>query len=127
MDTSDLSSIISSLSEDDIEQLKSAAQSIFGGQGEQSDNEYYKEERDRQENSNHREQQSASMGFDPSMLGKIGNIMGLLNNNSKDKRCALISTLKPLLSEERQHKADEAMRMVQLLELIPKLREQGIF
>lgn len=121
MDTSDLSSIISSLSEQDIESLKSAAQSIFGGQDEQH------EQHRREEEPRRQEQQTAPLGIDPSMLGKIGNIMGLLNNNTKDKRCALISTLKPLLSEERQHKADEAMRMVQLLELIPKLREQGIF
>lgn len=121
MDTSDLSSIISSLSEQDIESLKSAAQSIFGGQDEPQEQMHNKEEHNR------REQPNSQMGFDPSMLGKIGNIIGLLNNSTKDQRCALISTLKPLLSEERRHKADEAMRMVQLLELIPKLREQGIF
>lgn len=113
MDTPDISSILSSLSEKDIESLKGAAQSIFGAQEQQP------KEPPKQNN--------AFNSFDPKMLGKIGNIMSLLNSDGQDERCALINALKPLLSEERQHKADEAIKMVRLMELVPKLRDQGIF
>lgn len=116
MDTPDISSILSSLSEKDVENLKNAAQSIFGGQ-----NQAPKNDPPPAQNSN-------PLGaLDPNMLGKISGMMNLLNGNSNDERCALISALKPLLSEERRHKADEAIKMVQIMELIPKLREQGIF
>lgn len=116
MDTPDISSILSSLSEEDVENLKSAAQSIFGGQNSAPKNDPPPVQNNNPFNS-----------FDPNMLGKIGNMMNLLNGSSNDERCALLSALKPLLSEERRHKADEAIKMVQIMELIPKLREQGIF
>ena len=41
-------------------------------------------------------------------------------------RTAFIAALKPLLSPERRHKADEALRMMRLLEMLPILRDQGV-
>lgn len=114
MDTPDISSIISSLSPEDVESLKTAAQSIFGNQTTSP-------------KETPKTQDSAIPSFDPNMLGKIGNMMSLLNGRGQDERCALISALKPLLSEERRHKADEAIKIIQLMEIIPKIREQGIF
>lgn len=103
----DLSDIISSLSEEDISNLKEAAQSIFG---------------------NEQKTDEASplpdlSSLDPKMLGKITSVMSALNK--KDSRVELISALKPFLSSNRQVKADEAVKIIKLLELIPILKEQG--
>ena len=46
--------------------------------------------------------------------------------NSQDERLDFINALKPLLSEERQKKADEATKLVKLMSVLPLLRERGI-
>jgi hypothetical protein len=43
--------------------------------------------------------------------------------NKTDSRTRLIEALKPLLSEKRRAKADEAMRMMKLFELLPMLTD----
>lgn len=104
----DISDIISSLSQEDINNLKEVAQSVFGS-GDQKD-----------------ESETPVpdlSSVDPKMLGKITSVMSMLNR--KDSRVELISALKPFLSANRQVKADEAMKIIRLFELIPILREQG--
>ena len=49
-------------------------------------------------------------------MGKMG---------KDDYRTRLINDLKPMLSDERQKKADEAMKFLQLMEILPLLR--GMF
>ena len=52
--------------------------------------------------------------------------MSLMGNmNKEDSRTRLISDLKPLLSEERRKKADEAIKFLQLMEFLPLLK--GMF
>jgi hypothetical protein len=46
--------------------------------------------------------------------------------NSRDEREDFICALKPLLSRERQKKADEAMKFIKLLSVLPLLKEKGI-
>lgn len=104
----DLSDIISSLSAEDIDNLKEVAQSVFGGSEQKADS-----------NSDLPDISS----IDPKMLGKITSVMSMLNK--KDSRVELISALKPFLSSNRQVKADEAVKIIRLLELIPILKEQG--
>ena len=106
MDNS-LSDIISSLSQKDIDNLKQAAQSVFGEDGG-SDNSGGSPD---------------LSGVDPDVLGKITKVMSLMNK--KDSRVELISALKPFLSSDRQARADEAMRIIRLIELIPLLKDQG--
>jgi hypothetical protein len=55
------------------------------------------------------------------MLGVLGN-----NINAKDNRTALIEALKPMLSEPRRQKADEAIKILRLINLIPLLRDSGL-
>ena len=61
--------------------------------------------------------------IDPKLLGSI---MGALNSSNDNKSAALISALKPYLSGPRQHKADEAIKLLKLLSLLPVLRDSGI-
>lgn len=98
----DINDILSSLTPDDIEELKATAEAVFGQKSE-------------------KQQSSPNDIFstiDPGMIGKITKIMGAMNRES-GRRCKLIEALKPNLSPERQKKADQAMQILKLLEIIP--------
>lgn len=99
-----LNDILSSLSPDDINSLKSIAESVFGGDEKQ----------------NTQPAPDLFGGISPEMLMKISNIMGAMNSGGNE-RCRLIEALKPNLSAKRQKKADEAMQMLKLLDIIPML------
>lgn len=99
----DISEIISSLSEDDIKQLQDTASAIFGSSQKTETNE---------KNNN------------TSMLSDIGKIGSMLSGN--DERTAFVEAMKPLLSEDRQQKADEVIKILRLIRLIPVLRESGL-
>ncbi len=99
-----LNDILSSLSPDDINSLKSIADSVFA-------------------NDKSSESQAAPDlfgGISPEMLMKISGIMGAMNSG-KNERCRLIEALKPNLSRARQKKADEAMQMLKILDILPML------
>ena len=64
-------------------------------------------------------------GFpDLSVLSRLAPLLSELGK--KDERADFIAALKPLLSEPRQHKADEAVKIIKLMSLVPLLKEQGI-
>lgn len=107
-----INDIISSLTDEDIENLKAAAESFFGGDSPSS-----KENR-RPENG--MPDLSQLLG-NAQMMAKLTSIMGAMNR--KDSRSALIEALKPLLSEKRRRKADEAMQMIKLFDLLPQITE----
>lgn len=103
----DLEELLSSISDEDMAKIKSVADSIMNSSG--------KSETEQSEKS--------SAPFSPEMMGKIMSLMG--NMNKEDSRTRLISDLKPLLSEERRKKADEAIKFLQLMEFLPLLK--GMF
>ena len=119
----DIGSILSLLSSEDINNLKNVANSILGGENSQ--------EQERKEPSKNRDNADFKMP-DISSLGlpdmsQFSNLLPLLSAlNSRDEREDFICALKPLLSDERRKKADEAMKFVKLLSIIPLLKEKGI-
>lgn len=60
-------------------------------------------------------------GMDPQMLLRLGRMMQ--NMNKDNPSAALLRALWPLLREERRAKVDEAIRLLQLVNLLPLLRE----
>lgn len=102
----DINEILSSLTPEDIEELKSTAEAVFGKSDETTS------EKNRPTNSD------LFSTIDPGMIGKITKIMGAINNES-GRRCKLIEALKPNLSPERQKKADQAIQILKLLEILP--------
>ena len=110
-----INDIIASLTPEDIQSLKETAQSIFGNEGEKSSGSFHNDKRS-----------TSPFGFDfssmpdPEMFSKLGRIMSMMNSDS-GKRCRLIEALKPNLSYEKQKKADEAMQMMKLFELLPMI------
>lgn len=129
----DLNAILNSLTPDDIENLKQTAASVFGGMGGG-------EPPKKEPEIKHNKQETNQLNFDDLLknMGGLGNlgmpdlsqlsaIVPILQAfNSQDERLDFINALKPLLSEERQKKADEATKLVKLMSVLPLLRERGI-
>lgn len=126
----DLGAILNSLTPDDIENLKQTAASVLG------ENNSFRPPRQEEKP----KQEENQLNFDD-LLKNMGGLSGLgmpdLSQlsaivpilqafNSHDERLDFINALKPLLSEERQKKADEATKLVKLMSVLPLLRERGI-
>lgn len=108
MDFSNINDILSSFSQEDIDSLKSVAEGFFGGEEEEKGT------------------KSSSFfpeGIDLEMIGKITRILGVLNSTSQDPRCDLIRALKPLLSPDKRKRADEALKIMKLLDVLPMIQE----
>lgn len=110
-----INDIIASLTPEDIEALKATAESVFG----HSDSQPHSANTKGQPN-------NPAGGFDmgkmlnPEMFSKLAEMMAAMNSDG-GKRCHLIEALKPNLSSERQKKADEAMQILKLLDILPML------
>lgn len=115
-----INDIISSLSADDIKALKETAEAIFGN-SEQSGSSPFATFNDN--NKQNETPFNTGMFQNAEMFSKIGKVMSMLQSGGTDKRCELIEALKPNLSQRRQHKADEAIRILKLLEMLPMLTE----
>lgn len=107
-----ITDILSNLSAQDIENLKETAAALFS----QS-----KQEEPQSKGNN----LFGALGADAQMISKISGIMQIMNR--EDSRCDLIRALKPLLKPERQHRADEAIRLLKIISMLPVLREQNLF
>ena len=113
-----LGDIMSSLTDEDISRLSSLAGEFFPSEKKENEKEKAKKESTPKSST-----ADLFSGLAPQMLEKIMSIMGKLNSSPKDPRCDFLSSLKPLLSKDKQQKADEAIKMLQLLSLIPILNE----
>lgn len=104
-----INDILSSLTDDDIENLREAAASLFGNtesDGKKSD-------------SSSAIPDFANILGNAQMMAKLSSVMGAMNKS--DNRTRLIEALKPLLSDKRRRKADEAMQMMKLMEMLPMI------
>ena len=106
-----IENIINSMSQNDIEQLSALASEFFSGT--QSGGKVQQEEK----------KESPDLGLDLETITKIASVLGRLSSQPKDPACELLSALRPMLSPERRHKADEAIKMLQIISLIPLLKE----
>ena len=92
--------ILSSLSDEDMKALGDAARSLLGS----SEQEQGQNDSDR------------GFSMDPATMAKIAQIMSAMNRH--DSRCDLIAALRPLLSEPRRRRADDAMQLIKLIDLL---------
>lgn len=99
----DVGELLSSLGEDDVKKLKDMASQFFGA-----------------EEAKRPEQGSGGEGnpipFDPNLLKSVAKMSSLMN--AKDPRCDFMLSLKPLLSEKRRKKADEAVMLLRVFRLL---------
>ena len=128
----DINSILSSLSPDDIENLKKTAADLLGGgnsflpKNQPSDtNKSEFTEKHNDFNPDDILKGLGNLGMpDLSQLSSLAPILKAFN--SQDERLDFINSLKPLLSPQRQTKADEALKLVRLLSVLPLLKDRGI-
>lgn len=94
-----------------LENLKNMADSILSG-----------------DNSSNSDGSSPPQGFpDMEQLSNIMAIMSKLNGSQDNDRTRLINALKPYLSEKRQAKAENAIKLLKIIELWPLIKESGMF
>ena len=107
----DIENLLSSISDEDMAKIKSIAESLT----EKEDSKQIQEQK--------KSEIMPDLPVDMNMMQKI---MGLIGQfNKEDYRTRLIQDLKPLLRDERKQKADEAIRFLQLMEVLPLLK--GLF
>ena len=99
----DVGELLSSLGEDDVKKLKDMAAQFFGAD----------EEKQPERGSGGAE---SVMPFDPGLLKSVAKMSSLMN--AKDPRCDFMVSLKPLLSEKRRRKADEAVMLLRVFRLL---------
>ncbi len=110
-----INDIISSLSDDDINMLKGVASSILGGDAAQ----------EQKNNSDSTENNSNDLGLsqiDFNMMMKAKSIFDKMNSASS-KNTDLIVALKPHLSPRSREKADQAIKILKLFEVLPYLKD----
>lgn len=117
----DINSILQSLSPEDMDNIKNLASEFLGNASAPKE----KEEQPKMEANLPDLSKLSGMGMPD--LSQLTAILPILQSfNKPDSRLDFINALKPLLSESRQRKADEAMNLLRLMSVIPLLRERGM-
>ncbi len=117
----DINSILSSLSPEDMENIKNLASEFLGSNSAHQP----APEKSGVADSLPDLSKLSEMGMpDLSQLSAIMPVLQMFNK--PDNRLEFINALKPLLSEGRRKKADEAMNLLRLISVIPMLRERGM-
>ena len=70
---------------------------------------------------------SLMQGVGPEQLGSIMKVMKLLNGAQDDNRTRLLLALRPHLSEKRQKRVDQAVKLLKLASVLPAIGESGLF
>ncbi len=118
----DITQLLGSLSSEDMEKLQTAAAGLFKNMNENNNSEGGNMSAEAKPDIlSGKDTQSASSVLNTAVLAAVGNAV-----NSDDDKIRFIEALKPLLSSERQKKADEAEKMLRLMSALPALKESGL-
>jgi len=117
-DFGQVSELLGSMSEEELHNLQEAAQSLFSQLGGETGEET-------RESAGPSPAGPGGFGdvssmFTPELLGKLTQIMGRMNTH--DPRTDLILALRPHLSRRRQKRAEQAVQMMKMLDLLPALQ-----
>lgn len=111
----DISSMLSGIlnNPNEMEKLKNMASVLLGGQ----------------EDSGPSPSQNTNLFGDisPNEVAGIMKLVGALKNNVNDQRVNLLISLRPHLSEKRQKRVDDAVKILKLISLMPLLKDMNIF
>ena len=102
----DIENLLSSISDEDMAKIKDLAKNLSGSEEKKQP-----------------ESEKSNFPIDLNTMNKIMSVMSKMGKD--DYRTRLINDLKPMLSDERQKKGDEAVKFLQLMEILPLLR--GMF
>lgn len=79
------------------------------------------------ESSKEQEKSEDTSFLDGIDIGKLMSIISSFNNMKADNNTKLLAALKPHLSEPKREKVDTAIKILKLLEILPVIKELGIF
>ena len=121
-DFDQIGQMLGSMSEEDLQNLQEAAQSLFGAFGGGPEEPPGEPAGAPQATA----PPQAGFGdmfsmFTPELLAQLSRLMGQMNR--RDPRSDLILALKPHLSNRRQHRAEQAVQMMKMMDMLPMLRE----
>ena len=122
----EIADLLSSLNEQDIEQLKQTASALLRGVSGGEDKPAHEDI----EGGGHAGGSGGSFfdslagGLDAGLIKTLTGLGGTLN--SSDPRCDFLLALKPLLAEERRERAEQAAKMLRLMKALPILKESNI-
>lgn len=116
IDFDQISSMLGSMSDDDLQNLQDAAQSLFASYGQTGGESTQQQEDSYDSFDSH----SAGNMFTPEMLARLSAMMQRMH--TRDPRTDLIMALKPHLSRSRQQRADQAAQMMKMFALLPELQ-----
>lgn len=129
MDNVNINDILSSLSNEDIEMLKGVAGSILNQSDTQSSAQQQKPLQSTSQSAPQDRQslppQINGLNFnsdDFAMIMKAKSIFDRMNK-TLSKNADLINALKPHLSEQSRQKADQAIRILKLFDMLPYLKD----
>lgn len=72
-------------------------------------------------------QKESSLGLPADTMQTVMRIMPILNSmNQEDDTTRLLNSLRPFLSKERNHRLDQATRLLQLLKILPVIKDLNI-
>lgn len=90
---------------------------LIGNQNEQNNN-----------NSNKKKANQTDFQIPDDMLETFLKLAPILSSiKSEDKYTRFLKTLKPLLSEEKQKKIDSSFGILQIIKILPLLKNKGFF
>lgn len=118
-----IADLLSSISSDDLEKLKSVAAGIMGNNSESTNSSESSNQNAQASNQNTNGANPFASMFGDDMTKTLMTVASQMNK--EDDRTHFISALKPLLSDDRRKKADDAMKFLKLMEMLPLIK--GIF
>ncbi len=111
----DLSSILSGIMSDpaQMEKLKAMAGSLLGGQTTPQ--------------APAEPPASPLPDVSPGEIAGLMKMANLLKSNSADRRTGVLVSLRPYLSEHRQKRVDDAIKLLRLVSILPAIKDAGLF
>lgn len=112
----DLTSMLSGLlnSPQGMEQLKNMAGALLGNQSEEVKGDTTTKD-------------FALPNISPNEIAGIMKMMKVLKQDTNDSRANLLLSIRPHLSENRQKRVDDAVKILRLIQILPLVKELGLF
>ena len=126
----DLSAMLSQLLDDPqgMEKIKSLAGSLLDGQGPSpASNAPASGSQTMSGATDASADGGEGLPISPGEIQTIMKLVGAMKNGQDDDRTRLLLSLKPHLSEARQERVDQAIKLLKLITLLPLIRESGLF
>ena len=117
----ELNELLSSLTDEDMEKLRATASQLLGNLSAGNS-----EKPESNDAGGIADLFSGNIRMpDPQLLTKLTRCFGKMNEN--DSRCDFLYALKPLLSEGRRPKIDEAVNVLRVMKMMKMMKEGGLF